>query len=1201
MPRWLLFLLLALGSMGLAVLVQEPDEDRSLERQQRLLQSKITSAQEDLDALARSHLQEIRSKGGRRWMQENAFELEGLRQRTGIVTLGLEGDSLICWSGPPPAKPASMNDAGPVVKSNSGSVHLHSEVFQDDLHVHSVRPIWLAMPIENRYLRSGFHESLGMPTGLVLANVGDSGSGGSKEAHEMFRVTWRDGALESGRWLILRSIAIVLALILLLATFWSAADRLAKRSVSAAIWLFTFLIVSLRAVTLLLPLPSPLDRFELFDPAIYATSALFPSLGDLLVNAVLVLLIALFLFKHHGSLRSRLSVPWTIFIWCILFTFGAGITDIVIGAVKDSRVQLDLFHLPSLDILSVLVLASMTMFFASWVLAAVSLIGPAIRSDVRSVLLSCIGVAAAVIAVALVAGVDDLLPRSWPFPAGLLLIVALAQRVRAAHYIAGILLLSAISMLILMRYGHQREKEERQVLAERSISREDPVVELLFLDMAPRLRTDRQIYKMLATGRNCSTADLDEVVRQRFFSGYWERYDIRLFAFGTAGQVLCSTDPDPPRSFQTELSVFTDPRAAADMPDLLMEELPGQGNFYHSRVAIMPVDTLAPAQLVIELYPRTFSQGFGFPDLLIAGEDPIRDRLGRYSFARFERNGLAEHSGNFLYPLKLDDRFTKGWSESDGWEHYTISSASGTTLVLSLASPSVLDHITTFSYLFTFYGILLGLIVFITGLFRSRRATLGLSTKVRLALILFACISLIAFGIGAQRLLDRQYADRNVKSLLEKANSVHAELQQKLDGITQITEDRSPYLEHLLGRASNVFFTDITLYSTHGRVIASSRPQMFTSGLLSRRMDPVAFTELAINGKSSFIHEESIGSAVFRSAYMPLQDRRGNVLAYLSLPSFADQRQQEEERAGVVIAVVNLFVLLFALSVLVAFVISNWTLRPLELLKRGLSRVALRGNEPILYHGDDEVGQLVEVYNQKVLELQRSAEMLARSERESAWRDMARQVAHEIKNPLTPMKLGIQQFQRSWDPASPDAHQKLQRFSQAMVEQIDALNGVATAFSQFAQMPAARAEEVELNVVLRAAAAVFSEDPKVRIDLRQAETIWVHADREQLLRVFNNLLKNAIQAIPDDRDGSILIQLVKDGSSAVVEIKDNGSGIDEADRDRIFTPSFTTKTSGMGLGLAMVKRMVEGAGGQVWFSTEKGVGTSFFVSLPMIR
>ena len=1198
MPRWIVYLIIALICIIGALLVEEPDEARSLVEQQQKLQQLVTAAEIDLASLSQEHLHILEEIGPLLWMETHINELEELRKRTGIVLLASLNDSLICWSGSTSLSLNSLNGSSRSIGPN-GSIFLHHSTASGPLRVHAVRPVWVATPINNRYLRSGFHPSLGMPTGLRIAEGGQRGPELITNSGEaLLRLAWRDGALETGRWVIVRSIAILLSFVFFLMFLWSACSRLAERSLTVGILILMILIAGLRTITLFFSLPAPLDRLELFDPAVFASSFFFASLGDLLINSLLILFFSLFVLKM--SVGQRLSTaPWSLpFIWSLIIGAAAWITDLIIRVVKDSRVPLDLFDLPSLDVLSILTLASMTMLFLAWLAIAVVLLRSVPIGAKKWIVLSAVPVIALSIGLFYGSGRTDILPWLWPLPALALIVPNIERRATMTHYIGGVLLLAAICSMILIRYGREREREERKVLAEKLINREDPVVELLFLELAPRLRGDRNVYRILTTGRPCSTSDLDEVVRQRFFTGYWERYDIRLFAFGTSGQLLCSTDPDPPRSFQTERSIFTDPRAAADMPDLLMEDLPGQGTFYHSRVAIMPVDTLPPAQVVIELYPRTVSGSFGFPDLLIAGDDPLGDRLQRYSFARYEHGRLAEFSGRISYPMQLDSTLSNGWNERDGHEHFVANATTETHLVLSLPLPKPLDIITTFSYLFTFFSLIALLTAIIIHAFQGRYQV-GLRTKVRAALLLFAAISLLVLGIGARHLLDRQFSERADRTLLEKARSVHNELQQKLDGLKRVAEERSPYLDHLLGRASNVFFTDITIYDMAGKAIASSRPQMFTSGLLGPRMDPVAFTEVALKKKSSFIHEESVGSASFRSAYLPLRDRRGNVLAYLSLPSFADQRQQEEERSDVLIAVVNLFVLLFALSVLVALVISNWTLRPLQLLERGLRRVALRGNEPIAYFGEDEVGQLVQVYNRKVEELQRSAEQLARSERESAWRDMARQVAHEIKNPLTPMKLGIQQFQRSWDPSAPDAREKLGRFAGAMVEQIDSLNNVATAFSQFAQMPEARPERIEINSIVRAAVEVFTRDPSHEIELHAGAELWVIADREQLLRVFNNLLKNAIQSIPERRHGHITITISDVGSMAMVAIQDNGSGIEAADRDRIFTPSFTTKSSGMGLGLAMVKRIIEGSGGQVSFETEVGRGTTFFISLPL--
>jgi nitrogen fixation/metabolism regulation signal transduction histidine kinase len=235
-------------------------------------------------------------------------------------------------------------------------------------------------------------------------------------------------------------------------------------------------------------------------------------------------------------------------------------------------------------------------------------------------------------------------------------------------------------------------------------------------------------------------------------------------------------------------------------------------------------------------------------------------------------------------------------------------------------------------------------------------------------------------------------------------------------------------------------------------------------------------------------------------------------------------------------------------------------------------------------------------------ELAVSAGKLARSERESAWREMAKQVAHEIKNPLTPMKLSVQHLKRAWEEKSPQLNEIFQRISQTLVQQIDTLSNIATEFSNFAQMPLAKKELVDLNQTLASSIDLFKELPAITIAFSGDNTEkFVVTDKDQLIRMFSNLLKNAIQAIPSGKEGIINVSVSSADSSYLISVTDNGAGIPADQQDRIFTPNFTTKSGGMGLGLSMVKSIVESSGGKIWFKTRAGEGTTFYVSLPIAR
>jgi len=275
----------------------------------------------------------------------------------------------------------------------------------------------------------------------------------------------------------------------------------------------------------------------------------------------------------------------------------------------------------------------------------------------------------------------------------------------------------------------------------------------------------------------------------------------------------------------------------------------------------------------------------------------------------------------------------------------------------------------------------------------------------------------------------------------------------------------------------------------------------------------------------------------------------------------------------------------------------------LFLIQEKLSNIRLgRKNELIEYRQQDEIGELVKEYNRMVDELAVSAEKLARSERESAWREMAKQVAHEIKNPLTPMKLSIQHLQKAWEEKSPQLPEIFQRIAKTLVEQIDTLSTIATEFSHFAQMPRAKKENIDLNEVLKSTIDLFKELPGISIIFSEDEKKkFVFADKEQLIRLFSNLLKNASQAIPSEKPGVILVSIRSDANNFIISIKDNGTGISNPQLDKIFTPNFTTKSGGMGLGLSIAKSIVESSGGSVWFETATGEGTTFFISLPSVQ
>ena len=268
-----------------------------------------------------------------------------------------------------------------------------------------------------------------------------------------------------------------------------------------------------------------------------------------------------------------------------------------------------------------------------------------------------------------------------------------------------------------------------------------------------------------------------------------------------------------------------------------------------------------------------------------------------------------------------------------------------------------------------------------------------------------------------------------------------------------------------------------------------------------------------------------------------------------------------------------------------------------------MSKVGLgKRNDKINWKGDDEIGSLISNYNTMVSKLEESAEMLAKKERDSAWREMAKQVAHEIKNPLTPMKLSIQYLEKAIKRNPAEAEFITKKMSATMLEQIENLTGIADAFGNFAKMPQTSNGKVELNMVVEAVHNLFRKREDMDINLAvPIDTVYVFADKNQLIRILNNLVKNATESIPDSRKGEIFVTLITKSNKAIIEVKDNGIGITEEQQKKIFQPKFTTKDSGSGLGLAIAANMMDSMNGRIYFESTPDVSTSFFMELDLIR
>ncbi|MBG6131520.1 signal transduction histidine kinase [Aquimarina sp. EL_43] len=389
----------------------------------------------------------------------------------------------------------------------------------------------------------------------------------------------------------------------------------------------------------------------------------------------------------------------------------------------------------------------------------------------------------------------------------------------------------------------------------------------------------------------------------------------------------------------------------------------------------------------------------------------------------------------------------------------------------------------------------------------------------------------------------------------------------------------------------------INIYGLTGKLLVKSEGG-FAKDTTDIQINPIILDTLAsLYNKKYLVKSEKNGER-FLTSYTYITDVKSKPLGILHLPYLEDDDLITRELLEFLQRLGQVYLLMLLVAIVLAYFLSKYITRSLKTISETIDQTRLDKRNKRIDIGDasEEIYSLVNAYNSMIDELEQSAAMLAKSEREAAWREMAKQVAHEIKNPLTPMRLTVQSFQRKFDPNDPKIQQKVQEYSDTLIQQIDTMSSIASAFSNFAQMPAQKSETLDVVKIIGLALDIFNED--YIIFPSEKEKIIAKFDRTQLIRVVTNLVKNGIQAIPEDRIPKIIVDVFSENGEVLITVADNGIGITEENTKKVFEPKFTTKTSGMGLGLGMVKNIVETYNGSITFTSKEGKGTVFKVRFP---
>lgn len=1093
-------------------------------------------------------------------------------------------------------------------------------------------PVMARYPYQNEYLRNEFSNELILSDNLDIANLND---------HDVYNIRNTDGkylfsvklrpdindnvyvSLELWMWIL----SVTFALIFLSTICVSLANR---GYLLLSILLLTVGVAGFRLLDLRFRWFASRFELEIFDPRNYASNYFFPSIGELLLNVFAFTWILVFIHSFRSRIASgrksggKFSAYLIFIIIVLIICFTAFATnELFYGLIANSNINFDVTDVLNANWLSWLGI----IIFCFSILNLCLLIDTGLTisdslplANRERLLLFGLALSAGLVYRLFFSGFTIffllfamiLFIAGWSF-------YRYNRKFNPGTFIICLLIFAVIGSIKLSRFQFLRERENRKLLISKLESSTDPNAILLFYNIEKEILNDPFVIDYF---RNplASQAALNNRLAKLYMAGYLSRYDFNAYEYNGQEKVFPEKGNPPLSAFKNLVL-----KGSVKVSDYFYRRNNTFG--FRHYFALLPVSDGSEVlgTLVLELKTKHLEEMDSFPRLLVDGKIKEDVQLKDYSYAYYNDDKLLNQHGKYVYDLQntkfrgkiKDFVFVRNYENGRQYSHLVYQPNPRKLIILSKEIATLLNQLASVSLIFLaliFFMLIVYLLQWLWNSmhnynisFRNFRWNYLITTnrmlyktRIQFSMVAAVVITLTITGIITFYNISRQYREQQEETVLDKINKISAGINRQLTA--DVILSTSEQAELAFSTFADVNGVDLYLFDLNGDLLHSTQPKIYENGLVAQKMNSLAYLYLNRLQRSEYVHTERIGYLSYLSAYVPIRNSRNEPIAYLGLPYFSNERDFEERIGLLLNALINVYVLVFVAIGFFAVFVANRITNPLSLVQKSLRETKIgRKNEPILWKRNDEIGNLIKEYNTMISALEDSAQKLAKSERETAWREMAKQVAHEIKNPLTPLKLGVQLLDKSWKEKDPRFDAKFEKFSKSFIEQIESLSHIASEFSNFAKMPDTVLEGVYLKGIVDQSIELYRQSDRTSITLENKcdRRVYVKADKDQLLRCFNNLIKNAIEARRERQQCIIHIIMYCSDEDVFIEIKDNGTGISESLGQKIFTPNFTTKSSGTGLGLAFVKQAIENIDGSISFKTIPGRGTTFYIRLPV--
>jgi signal transduction histidine kinase len=1137
------------------------------------------------------------------------------------------GDSLVYWSDNHISVDSCLGDiqmGASIIRTRNGYFQVYKE-FKNDYNYLCLYLLKKEYARQNQYLQNHFNPDFGVSEMAEISTHPQKGFMDIQDSRGKYLFSERlyEGKTTEPMWLI-----IVLGCLLLCYLF--AFELLISEYVIRKhyVWVFifsSFFLILFRLGALYFKFPAFLYDLPLFSSSIYASNVLFPSLGDYLVN---IFIISRTFYLVYSALPERTSsishirkiienIIGISLIAASLYLTGRGIASLIL----DSRITLDINN-KAINIYSLLgMLATASIVITQLIFARLvfSTLG---WKNLKSGFISYWVIGVIGIIYILLYIIFSFNIAAFVILYTLLQCLLLARLIRASAFVqtlGGLVMAAIFFSVLFFEYNQLKEQEIRRIFAGNVIDQTDYRSERIFPEIDRHLLNDHLIEKYF-NYKDLKRKYLQERLIKKYFTGYLNRYDISFIDYENDERSGIDLANKMPLADITE--VYEHETTPIANTSFARVNIPSSIQGYIARYKIGNNEP-HKGTLFILLQPKPMQDEYNFSEILAESNKHDYAETYEYSWAVYKDEKLYRSHGNYSYPISIDKKEFN--TSNHGYSHILIEETPKVSVMVSRQEGGFIKPLAFLSFFITLFvlafvaRILIGFLGYsIYYSFRSHRKMLTyklyiskalqhdrffggvnfqlMGNKILLALTSMVMLTLIITAVVTENTITNLYNEKQIEKLGKKARSVTIEIENIITlGNGKYSADSLNAVMNLISENNSA---DINLFDLDGNQLVSTQQKVFDLGIISNRMDADAYRALKIEGQSQFFKNEKLGYLEYLSAYVPVFEKN-KVVAFINVPFFRKQEELNAEIKANLITLANPYALIFILVGLFAWLIASRFTNQLEIIRQSLSKTTIgRKNKKLHYDTNDEIGELVGQYNIMIDKLSESAEKLVKTERDHAWREMAKQVAHEIKNPLTPMKLNIQQLQRAAKDNRPNLEESIQKVSTLLIEQIDALAQLATEFSNFAKMPESKEESVNICEAIERVIDLFNDTENIQFQFNKPSApIFIMIDKDEINRVLTNLVKNAIQAIPEHSEGYIYFDTFCDAENnqVTISITDNGCGISAETQSHIFEPNFSTKTSGMGLGLAMVKKIIDHAGGEISFTSELDKGTCFLL------